>query len=287
MEQKGLRIKDNNERVEIERFFENNSYYRLSGYLFSFQSRTDPFHSFLPGVTYGNIKNLYYFDHELRLLLMDAISKIEIAIRAQIINQYSVVHKSHWHLNPSLFQPDKHKKILESMKDSLQNNTEAYHYYKTNTSALPPNWTYIENLSFGQLIYLYKNLNALKGPKTNIAKYFGLKTISLMGRWMHSMLIIRNICAHHDRLWNRSIKADVFNQSDLADIISPFIHNVPGNKRKLRLYSSICCIQYLLDIIEPKNDFRNELKILMRKLPEQHLRDMGFAKNWDKEDFWE
>ena len=144
----------------------------------------------------------------------------------------------------------------------------------------------IEVLTFGELSHLYKNLDESKGPKSQIAAYFGLNSTRLMKDWMHALTIIRNTCAHHDRLWNKSISVITIANAQviLEDVMHPFIMGLPTNHHKV--YSSICCIQYLLDRIDEGNNFRNEIKTLMTKIPANRKGEMGFVKNWDKEDFW-
>ena len=222
---------------------------------------------------------------------MSAISKIEIAIRAQIINQYSIVHKSHWHIDSSLFKSiDLYNRFFQNLEESCKKSEDnfVFHYYeKYNIPSTPPNWVCIEIISFGQLSHLYKDLDDSKGPKINVAKYFGLSTTNLMSEWIHAIHIIRNICAHHGRLWNKSIPVNVLDPTKVPkDVIFPFVAKIPVDKYRYRLYSSICCIQYLLDIIEPNNDFRTGIKNLMSQIPANRKGDMGFVKNWNKEKFW-
>ena len=298
LEQRGMVLKNEDERAFVESFLSNNSYYRFSGYTFSFQNRKDESHPFRDGTDFESIRCLYFFDHELRLFLMNAISKIEIAVRAQLINQYSIVHESHWHTNPSLFKTDDsydrfftdlEKSCKRSKNDEMKDkdNFISHYYRKYSAPSTPPNWMCIEIISFGQLSHLYKDLDDSKGPKINIAKYFGLNATNLMSEWIHAIHIVRNICAHHGRLWNKPISVDVLDPAKISkDVLFPFVTKIPVDKHRYRLYSSICCIQYLLDRIEPENNFREGLKNLMQQRPANLKGDMGFVKNWDKENFW-
>ncbi|MDV0445317.1 hypothetical protein MmiAt1_08900 [Methanimicrococcus sp. At1] len=309
LERKGMVFKNAAEKEFAESFLTHNSYYRLSGYAFSFKDYKNSGQPFLPGTDFESVFNLYLFDSELRLLLMKAISKIEIAFRTQIINEYSTAHTGHWHLNSTLFKKSvivkkggiKDKKIciyvdyysdfLNNLLRSMDRSREEFliHYYKKyDYPEIPPSWMCLETLSFGDLSFLYKNLDETEGPKINVAKHFGLKTTHLMSKWIHNIHIVRNICAHHGRLWNKSIPVDILNPISIEqNVVNPFVNVIHQNPRnRSRLYSSICCIQYLLDIIEKDNNFRDELKQLMIKLPASKRGEMGFVKNWDKEFFW-
>jgi len=86
LKSRGLQIPDESRAI---RYLQNISYYRLSGYMYPFLVNTKQ-HIYKTRTTFDNILNLYHFDRELRLLVFSAIEKIEIALRSQIINQFSV-----------------------------------------------------------------------------------------------------------------------------------------------------------------------------------------------------
>jgi Abortive infection bacteriophage resistance protein len=308
LESRGMVFRNLSEKAVATDFLLHNSYYRFSIYAFSFQDRKDSKHLFVSGTHFEDVLNLYYFDSELRALLMKSISKIEIAFRTQIINEYSLVHSGHWHLNAALFKKPKivtkkinghiistyhdyFSKFLNSQLKGIDRSQEEFiiHYYKKYTyPEIPPSWMCLETLSFGDLSFLYANLDESTGPKINIAKHFGLNTTQLMSKWIHSMHIIRNICAHHGRLWSKAIPVDVLSPNDAGqNIMNQFVNVIQKDPRdRARIYSSLCCIQYLLDIIEKDNEFRMELKSLMKMLPASKRGEMGFVKNWENEPFW-
>lgn len=84
-ERRGLEIPD---RQRAERYLEFISYYRLSAYTIPFQKIGE--HTFKSGTSFDDILMLYVFDRELRLLVMDAVERIEVAVRAQICNVHSL-----------------------------------------------------------------------------------------------------------------------------------------------------------------------------------------------------
>lgn len=59
-------------------YFSQISYYRLSAYMYPFLADKEK-HLFKPNVTFQNILDIYNFDRELRLLIMDAIERIEVS----------------------------------------------------------------------------------------------------------------------------------------------------------------------------------------------------------------
>lgn len=60
---------------------------------------------FTPGTTWNDINSLYRFDRKLRLLVFDAIERIEIALRTKLIYQLSLKYGSHWQNEASILLP--------------------------------------------------------------------------------------------------------------------------------------------------------------------------------------
>lgn len=64
-------------------------YYRLSGYLYSFrqvdaQNSNRKLDGFIGSSHFEDVKNLYMFDKKLRQLALDALERIEVALRVNI-----------------------------------------------------------------------------------------------------------------------------------------------------------------------------------------------------------
>jgi abortive infection bacteriophage resistance protein len=62
-------------------------YYRLSGYWYPFRQRGDDgrvLETFRPGTNLDHAFNLYVFDKRLRLLMLDAIERVEVGLRVDI-----------------------------------------------------------------------------------------------------------------------------------------------------------------------------------------------------------
>jgi len=97
LQNRGLVI-DNIQRAE--KYLNQISYYRLSAYALPYQHTKDVFN---PNTTFNNILDLYLFDRELRIIIFDAIERIEVAIRAQIIYQLAHKYGSHWQDYPTVF----------------------------------------------------------------------------------------------------------------------------------------------------------------------------------------
>src|SRR5665647_1673840 len=129
-------------------YLSNISYYRLRAYTYPFQDNQDPNHPFIKKVSFEDIIQLYVFDRQLRLLIFNAIEKIEISLRTQIIYNYAMSSGSHWYLNPTLYNnPGYFAQHIASLQKEIDRSNETFikHYSQTYTSPKdPPCWMSLE-----------------------------------------------------------------------------------------------------------------------------------------------
>lgn len=142
------------------------------------------------------------FDRRLRLLVFNAIEKIEIALRTKIVYEFSLTKGSHWHEDANMYRNNYFfNKNINSLYEEVDRSSETFieHYKQTySTPAYPPAWMSLEVITMGLLSKLYGNLK--KGTeKKKVAKEFGLPNPLILESWMHTFAGLRNICAHHGR----------------------------------------------------------------------------------------
>ena len=294
LKSRGLIFSDEN---KAEQVLSRISYYRLRAYTYPFQDNEDPKHPFTTTIDFDTIINLYRFDQKLRILIFDAIEKIEIALRTQIIYQLALTHGSHWHTNKSLYNDnffinndgnkvyffDMHIKTLES---ELKRSNETFiKHYKAKYShpTMPPAWMTLEVASMGTLSKIYKSLKP-SPQKTAVAKYFGLPNVYVLENWMLSFSSTRNICAHHGRLWNRRLTANLKLPYNTKHTFysKQEIKSLYPNK----VYTILMAMNYMLKVIEPNCTFGNDIKKLMASCELDQRKVMGFTPDWDKHPFW-
>ena len=276
---RGLHIAD---EEKATMYLNNISYYRLSGYMYPFLEDAKQ-HLYKENTTFEDIMNLYRFDRELRLLLFAAIEKIEVAIRSQIINHFSVNTKDpFWYTKEKYFSnPAKHADFFNNLSSYINRSNDVFikHFYNTYNEQYPPIWIILEILSMGQLSILYNN--TIKSPsKKAIADYFGIKE-PILANWLHTLVYVRNICAHHARLWNKDMRIQVKNPRKTSNIWL-----TSGNITDRKIYEVLAIIVYFLDTITPTNTFREKLKALLAKYPNIDVTTIGFPKNWQDDPFW-
>lgn len=251
LQSRGLHIPDVN---KAEHYLSFISYYRFRAYTYPFQDNSDPNHPFLRGTNFDQILDLYVFDRELRLLVLDAIERVEIALRTQIIYQFAMNNGSHWHENASLYiKPKLFKKDMQKLKNELSRTSEVFikHYYSKYTNPPdPPAWMSLEVVSLGTLSKLFENLK-MSPEKKAVAKELGLPHPYVLESWMHAFTNVRNICAHHSRLWNR--KLTVMPKLPRR-ATHTWLVNTHGLKHKP--YVVLSCLLYILDRISPGHQWR-------------------------------
>lgn len=280
LKSRGLRFENES---KAENYLSNISYYRLRAYSYPFQDNTSDDHHFTRDVSFEQLIELYVFDRKLRLLIFDGIEKIEIAFRSQVINHLALNHGSHWQLKPELYRdPMRFANHLDSLQKEIDRSNEAFigHYKKKYTNpSEPPCWMSLEVSSLGLLSKIFQNLK--KGPAKNaITDHFGLTDVSVIENWMMCFSTLRNICAHHGRIWNRrliSIKLP-------THPLNPFLTNTRIYTNKL--YATLSCMEYVLKIISPSNTLSCRIIDLMKTCPMAQESEMWFPPDWKEEEIW-
>jgi len=267
-----------------KKFLKNVNYYRLSCYFIPFYKKKSK--KFLKNTSFDQIKNLYILDNKLRGILFNSIQQIEVAIRSRVINKYSNKYGAHWYLNSKLFKEFKdyssfQGKAFKVVSDNQKKEKFINHYMsKYDDPPTPANWMIIELLTIGQLSQLYKSLRDDK-TKKDIAKDFGVTELVLES-WLHNVNYIRNICAHHIRLWNRDLRISPKNPRRIS---FQFLNSTHGFRHD-KIYFSISIMIYLLRRISSGNDETSSIITFADSLTVEERESMGFPDNYKNEPLW-
>ena len=282
LKERGLQINDED---NAKHYLSHISYYRLGEYWFSMQDDKEN-HTFKPNSKFPDVIALYNFDRELRILLFDVIEKIEISLRTKLIYHLSHEFNPWWFQNFDLFIDSKALvKTLASLEEELARTkdiTIKSHFKKhLDDQRFPPAWKSLEQTSFGSLSKLYGNLKNTIKSKDTIAEEYGTVNHTYLPSWLQSIAQIRNFCAHHSRLWNKNLPG-------MPKLLSkpplPWVEDVPRQFQKL--YVHLCLMKYLLNIIQPENDFTPRLSNLFVKYPNVDPDALGMKPNWQDEELW-
>jgi len=282
--ERGMVIEDCNNAVHQ---LSHISYYRLAGYWWSMQADKEQ-HIFKPGSTFSNVIALYKFDSELRSLLFNVIEKIEISLRTKLIHHLSIEINPWWFQDTSLFTDIRELvKTLATIDEEISRSKDAFileHKKKhKDDTRFPPAWKTLELTSFGSLSKLYGNLKYSIPSKDHIAKEFGTVNHTYLPSWLQSIAQIRNYCAHHSRLWNRNLPG---RPKLLLKPPYAWVKDVPTENEFHKLYIHLCCMKYLLNIVQPVNDFSLRLKTLLECYPSVDPNTLRMKNNWKEEPLW-
>ncbi len=296
LKKRGLTIYD---ETKAKSYLQAISYYRLSAYFLPFQNSKDKFN---PGITFQQIIDTYSFDRELRLLIFDCIERIEIAVRTQIIYKMALHYNdSHWQDKKKHFKKPYYNKIGRSVdpysdlqdiinraKTSRRPEVFIKHYIsKYDSPANPPAWMCLELLTIGELSHLFRGL-AKNDDKRRISSFFDVHHTVLQS-WLHSITYVRNICAHHSRLWNRDLAVE---PNKLLKPKGPWIDKRFGNNKRVLYF--LCILKYLLERANPGNSLKLKLDQLFEKYPNVPIQYIGLPTlrngelmKWQDQPLWE
>ena len=296
LKSRGLIIEDKDRAV---RHLSNISYYRLSAYMLPCKEIKNNCYTdkFQEGKTWDDVYQLYLFDRKLRLLIFDVIERIEVSIRTQIIYQLSHKYGSHWQDNPDIFsiritsantEINVYKEINKHISEQLINNkAETFiKHYTTNYTVpkTPPSWMSVEIMYFSHLSKICSGLKARK-DLVGIANFYCLPPDAFCS-WLHTINYVRNLCAHHARLWNRSINVVPMRLNFSKKLIWLNKDTVKTERRK-SLYYFVCMLNYMLQTVNPTSDFKNKLRNLLTEYKDYiSIEQMGFPDNWQEELMW-
>ena len=138
---------------QAEFYLQHLNYYRLGAYWLPFESDHKT-HTFRSGTKFEEVLNLYLFDRELRLLMLDAIERVEVSIRSQWAYQIANLHNPHGHLDGTLaVNNSRWQKNLAKLTTEVNRSDENFikHLITTYSEALPAVWAVCEVMSLGLL----------------------------------------------------------------------------------------------------------------------------------------
>ena len=267
------------------------SYYRLSGYWYPLLADKQN-HRFKTSATFETAFGIYKFDRELRLLVLRELEKIEVAVRAKMIYVLSLSLGPFWYLDTANFlKPEKHAATLSKIGSEYSRSDEDFvQAFKSKYSdPMPPSWMMLEVASFGTLSGLYSNLLPTRG-KREIANYFGLAD-KVFSSWLHSIVYLRNICAHHARLWNREMQIQpIVSRNPHRKFLNQTSYISPETGQSLPLnnktYFVLSMVIYLMNTINPKHCIQSKFMALLAKYTNIDTRAMGFPLTWQNEPLW-
>lgn len=266
------------------------SYYRLSGYWYPYR-RSDPANVgvkldvFYPDATVTRIWNRYVFDRRLRLLVMDAIERIEVDARTRLAYLHAERYGPFGYADnvatlPQL-KPFDRTRLLDCFRRELLDSQEDFvvHFrrkYGPDHNDLPI-WVVCELMTFGSLFTFYRGCEP--DIQKELASRYGVADV-VCRSWLQTLNTVRNICAHHARLWNRVLgnKPMIPNKNKRWNQPVP----IPND----RMFAVLTICRHCLGIIAPGSEWTDRFKDLLAAFPEIPHAGMGLIAGWDQHPLW-
>ena len=290
-------------------YLERIGYYRLSAYWHPFRVwmmqqhadsgriasvRTD---KFMTGTHFVDAVNLYLFDKKLRLIVLDALERIEVALRVDIA--YLLGKRNTFaHLDVNELHPGFAGKVREGSKTAHQIWCERHaqlearskedfvtHYHAKHGPELPI-WVAIEVWDFGAMSQLFAMMKV--SDQQQISTKYGVGDWKVFQSWLRSLSYLRNLVAHHSRLWNRNVvdqpKLPMHGVIDWCDIFAG------KNDLLAKPFLLLAICRHLTRTICPGTQWHIRLKEHLQTFPMQRvpqprsIADIGTPTNW--ENWW-
>jgi abortive infection bacteriophage resistance protein len=306
LESRGMTVAD---RLRAERYLTRLGYYRLSGYWYpardttfivdgngSVDRRVDE--TFRAGTTFERSLDLYVFDKRLRLLFMDALERIEVSLRVEVALLLSArdpfAHRTPAQLHGNFAKKrnhntgrTRHQDWLARLDDITRRSKEEFvQRFQSKYSSPLPIWIAIELWDFGLLSHFLSGLR--HSDVGHLALSYGLPRAELLTSWVRTLNHVRNVSAHHSRLWNRvsTELPKVPRRGEVPDLD----HLIPDRQLHNRVYASAAITQHFMKIVSPSSSWGERLKRHIATFPAGpgiDLRHAGFPQGWERLSLWQ
>lgn len=282
-------------------------YYRLSAYCYPFRIfryeqdaetgvirsvRTD---DFMPDTAFSDAVNLYLFDRRLRVLLADALERIEVSLRVEVAyrlgkaDTFAHLHEANFHptfrdrLDPRSSQTafatwqQKYRGLVKRSREDFVK------HYRDRHGPDMPIWVAIEVWDFGAVSQL---LAMMKVPDQQaIAARYGIADWKTFASWVRSLSYLRNLVAHHSRVWNRNMVSYPVPPSTAWP---PWGSAFEGQRDLLtKPFIQLAMVCHLVGVICPGSGWPERMAAHLRAFPRQaskrqlSIADMGAPEGWE------
>lgn len=283
MKARGLRVGDEQLALEVLRRV---SYYRLAGYLFGF--RLPDSDNFEPDTTFDEAVRLYEFDRQLRLLVLDAVERLEVALRTAITYEFGHLYGAFGHVSLANFAVERrvggHADWLAAVRAEAGRAQELFvRSYVGKYDGFPdlPIWMASEVMSFGTLSRFLASMK--NQDQKAVAQHFDVHQ-AVLPSWFHTLSVVRNRCAHHSRLWNWQLRVTP------RRITSSPLWNRQVLQHADRMFYVLLVIKRLLRAAGDRHvdSWRDRVTELLRPIlaSPRYQEEMGAYQDWEIDSLW-
>lgn len=269
---------------DLIRHLQDVGYYRLSGY-WHIHKKQDGTDKFREGTTFERVWETYVFDRQFRLVVLDAVERVEVYMRTQLAYLLAEQTGPFGFLDPAnlpRLKQERYEHFMGKCHDAYgrargsEPFAKHFHDKYGDKQDLPPYWMLVNVMDFGMVVTLYKG--APVPVRKTIADDLGVST-KVLDSWLVTVNTVRNICAHHGRLWNRVI-------GNPPMIPRACEWHEPFEVRNDKMFGTLTVLSYLLERVAPDTGWRDRLLGLVGGLSLCNQGRMGFARDWESCPLW-
>ncbi|AHG63201.1 putative Abi-like protein [Advenella mimigardefordensis DPN7] len=278
LQQRGMDIGD---AASAKAFLLEHNYYRLRGYWIIFEDGSED-HIFKQGTQLQDVVDLYHFDRCLRFLVFEGIEKFEIAFRTRWAYMMALHHGPMSYSDRRFASSvDLFEKNYTKCKEEIDRSKEVFieHFRRKYSDPSIPIWAVCEIMSLGLLSKMYNNHRELR-VKKYIAQHFGKIDHLQFSSWLEHLTVVRNICAHHNRLWNREFIVTTKQYSKSYGVLAGQFEN------SRRIYNTLVVLLFIDRALDGRRAWSYKVKNFFIQ-NEKYLPSMGFPENWQDRQIWQ
>ena len=249
---------------------------------------------FVAGATFEHAVSLYLFDQKLRLIALEALERIERALKVQVAYILGAsdrfAHRKPEFMRPKFVSASQHRNSHAGWLDEVDKKVDrpthrAIKAVRDRYDGDLPIWIAIETMDFGDISRLLGGLAAEWSEP--VAKALGMETVPTLTSWARSMNHLRNLCAHHQRLWNRELTDQP--RAARGPLRDYFLQLDGHQELWHRSYAALLVLTYLHEQVVPVSSWPQRLGQLLAALPVSpgvtHA-EMGAPSDWHLHPSW-
>lgn len=286
-------------------------YYRLTGYLYPLRASewvAGPaghdddlviLDRYQPGTSIAAAAALIDFDRQLRMLVLEGTERIEVSLRTSVGHLLGEV-SAYAHRDPANFGPNftaqatdpqagdrlpsKLDQWIERVEQRQNNSDEAFvRHFRDHYDNMMPIWALTEIMEFGHLARLYNGLN--NPLATRIAQWYGVPSKRVMSSWIASLNYVRNVAAHHARLFNRKLVTAPKRSPRGSIPVLDHLSEHDSAKARFGVYNALAVMAYLIGVIDPDCDWPSRVAELILRFPSSSFistESLGVPADWNR-----
>ena len=284
------------------------NFYRLRGYWITFENPDDPKHLFRDETRFEDVLNLYFFDEQLRQILLMHLGKLEISLKTTFSYYFShakgpLSYREQEHFkNVTSFEVCKcckqiikknnkgwnHATSLRKLDETFNKSYELFAEKLKDTYSYPPIWEIVEVMTYGEIVRWYRALN-IRHIREKLTNIHNFTSFPVFARFIHSANVLRNICAHHSRIVNRTLGVRPRKPNDTLRNSCGWVDENWVNDNNIRpgtrAYNLLALLNHALKTSQGHIGFRANLEGLSEKY-KISLHVLGFPQDWQSFPVW-